>query len=557
MSHKALTIPGVQASKPHWMPGDPEGNPRFSEGDDLFRRIFLSSVDAIFLLSATAGEFLDLNPRASAIFGYTRQELLHVPPRRTICIYRHQWELLLDAVRNERDKWLRGMGCRQKSGRIILRDILPSVVQIGGASHLLVTIRDARPRELSELLRANVRLMHFSNAVAAGAAAAPSSEHAIRFCLRHVCDYFHWVFAHAHTFSERIPAARVPLDICHFGLHERANSIKATIAAKRFIFSKEWYTRILLTCRTAIVVDVEAEPELLANLGVPNSGLSSALVTPIVVGSEVAAICQYFSDEPISREQLFLDIVANLAARLGQIIEQKQADERVRCLSARLFRAQDDERRQLARELHDTTSQNIAAILMDLGVINKCSSALTPEASHALSESASLVRQSLQEIRSFSYLIHPPMLDELGLIPALRIFIEGFSQRSGMNVRLEVSDSCPELSRELETTIFRVIQEALSNARRHSGSSTADVKLKKTARQLRLTVENETTDELLSEQTDVQPAKLGVGIRSMQERVQNLGGHLTFDIGKNRTVLQASFPLALRPPLGQPTPETA
>jgi PAS domain-containing protein len=82
MSQQARMRPGVQASNPRWFwsPEDPEGNPGFPEGDDLFRRIFLSSVDAIFLLSATAGEFLDLNPRASAIFRYTRQEFLHVPP---------------------------------------------------------------------------------------------------------------------------------------------------------------------------------------------------------------------------------------------------------------------------------------------------------------------------------------------------------------------------------------------------------------------------------------------------------------------------------------------
>jgi PAS domain S-box-containing protein len=533
----------MQASNPRRLPGNPESNPRFSEGDDLFRRIFLSSEDAIFLLSATAGEFLDLNPRASAIFGYTRQEFLQVPPRRTICTYKDQWELLLDSVSNERDKWLRGMGCRQKSGRMTVRDILPSVVQIGGKSHILVTVRDARQRELSELLRANARLMHFSNAVAAGAGAAPTSEHAIRFCLRQVCDYFHWVFGHAHMFSERIPGARVPLDVWHFGLHERANSIKATIAAKRLIFQEEWYSRILATRRAALVVDLETEPELLANLEVRNLGLSSALAAPIVVGSEVAGICQYFSDEPINRERLFQDIMANLAARLGQIIEQKQAQERVHRLSARLFHAQDDDRRQLARELHDTTAQNVAAILMDLGIIDRCGSALTPEARHALCESLSLARQSLQEIRSFSYLIHPPMLDELGLIPALRIFIEGFSQRSGMHVHLEMPDSSPQLSKQLETTIFRVIQEALSNARRHSGSSTADVKLNMNPTELKLSVGNETTGDLLWGQTGVQSAKLGVGIRSMQERVQHLGGHLTFDIGKNRTVLQVFFPL--------------
>jgi signal transduction histidine kinase len=181
---------------------------------------------------------------------------------------------------------------------------------------------------------------------------------------------------------------------------------------------------------------------------------------------------------------------------------------------------------------------------MDLGVISRSADVLTPEARHALSESLSLTRQSLQEIRSFSYLIHPPMLDELGLVSALRIFIEGFSQRSGMHVHLEAPVSRPKLPTQLESTVFRVIQEALTNARRHSGSSTADVKLRTTETELKLSVENETTRDLLWGQPDIQPAKIGVGMRSMHERVQHVGGRLDFHIGKNRTVLEAVFPLS-------------
>jgi two-component system, NarL family, sensor kinase len=272
--------------------------------------------------------------------------------------------------------------------------------------------------------------------------------------------------------------------------------------------------------------------------------LKSMLAAPVLVHGEVAGLCQYFSDEPMSRDQLFLDIIGNTAGRLGQIIEQKLADENVHSLSTRLFHVEDEQRRQLARELHDTTAQKIAALLMDLGVISGSADALKPEARNALSESLSLARESLQEIRSFSYLIHPPMLDELGLISALRIFIQGFAQRSGMHVHLDAPESCPKLPTQLETTLFRVVQEGLTNARRHSGSTRAEVKLRVTPREVRLSVENDTTGELLWEKATVQPDKPGVGMHSMQERVQHLGGHLTFHIGKNRTVLETVFPPA-------------
>ena len=544
MPQKGLAISPVKLGSPFRAPANPAVYREVSEDNSLFRKIFLSSNDAIVLLTTTGGEFLDLNPRASVIFGYPRHEFLQLPPRGTIFIHKDQWELLLDSVSNRRDKWLRRMGCRQKSGQAISCDILPSVVQVSGTSRVLAILREARQWELAELLRANARFMRFSNAVATGAAASPSIEHAIRFCLRQTCDYAHWVFAHAHIFSEPILTARVPADIWHFGLHELARSIQETVATKGFVFPEEWYVRILAGAQAVTVDNLEAQPEFLAKLGVPNSGLSSALAVPILIDNEVAGVCQYFSSEPMNRGQLFVDMMANLAARLGQIIEQKQADENVRNLSAKLFRAQDEERRQLARELHDTTAQNVAAILMDLGVISRSANALPPAANQALSESLTLAKQSLHEIRSFSYLIHPPMLDELGLVSALRIFIEGFSQRSGMHVHLDVPDACPKLPPQLDTTLFRVVQEALTNARRHSGSSTAEVKLRMNQTELRLSVENETTADFVRDKTDLQPAKLGVGMRSMQERVQHFGGRLDFHMGKNRTILEALIPLS-------------
>lgn len=542
MPHKGHAIPPVELGSLPYGPANPER--QLSQNDGLFRKIFQSSSDAILLLNATASEFLDHNPRASATFGYARHEFLRVPPRRAICTLKDQWEMLLDSVRNRRDRWLRGMGCRHKSGTILFRDVLPSVVELGGKCHVLATIRDARQRELAEALREDARFMRFSNAVIAGAAAASTIEHAIRFCLRQVCDYTHLVFAHAHIFSGRLLAARVPVDIWHFGMHERAESAKAMITARRFGFPEEWYSHILANSQAVTVEELEGQPEFLEKIELQNAGLNSVLAAPVLVGGEIAAVCQYFSDEATNRGQLFLAIMANLKARLGQIIEQKQADENVRNLSTRLFHAQDEERRQLARELHDTTAQNVAAILMDLGVISRNANALTDAANQALSESLSLARQSLQEIRSFSYLIHPPMLEELGLIAALRIFIEGFSQRSSMRVHLESPDSCPKLATRLETTVFRVVQEGLANARRHSGSSTADVRLKVSSTELRLSVENETTGDLLWDQPDVQPGKFGVGMRSMQERVQYLGGHLSFHMGKNRTVLEVVLPLS-------------
>jgi PAS domain S-box-containing protein len=525
---------------------NPVGRERHSSvtaSEELFRKVFLSSRDAILILSSTADEFLDLNPRASLMFGYARQQFLKLPPKRVICTQEAEWGSLLDSVRGKRNKWLREMSCRHRSGRIMFRDILPSPVTISGELCILTTVRDASCRELSESLRFNARFIRFSNAVAAGAAQAPNIEEAVRFCLQQVCDYAHWIFAHAHIFSKQIVDAHVPTDIWHFGLHETSESLRTMFAAQRFIFPDKWYSRVLAGTRPSIVQDLETELEFAATAKARNVPMKSALIVPILIGNEMIGVCQYFSAEPLNRDQIFLGTVGHLAGRLGLVIEQKRVEQVVRGLSTKLLQAKDDERRQLARELHDTTAQNLTAVLMDLGVIES-EDALPSKAQHALTECMSLTRRSLQELRTLSYVLHPPMLDELGLLPALRIFIEGFSQRSGMHVRLDAPESYPRFSKELEMTLFRVVQEGLTNARRHSGSVTADVRLKLEAGELRLNVENETTSELSWSQATRQPAKLGVGMRSMQERVEQFGGHLTLNIGKNSTVLQASFPLA-------------
>jgi len=512
--------------------------------DEPFRIVFLSSKDAILILSSPKHKIIDVNPQACRMFGYRHEQFLGLPPERIICVNKAQWECLLHSVTNNRSKWLRGMACCHSSGRTMVRDILPSSCVVGGRPCILIAIRDGSPREISQVLRSNARFTRFSNAVAAGAAQAPDIKHAIQFCLQQICDYAHWVFAHAHFFSKRIMEAHVPPDIWHFGLHERYKSLKTASETKRLHFDDRWYSRVATTAEPTVLEEVGSDLEFAPRpQGV---SVKSALIVPILTGNEIVGIFQYFSAEPISRDQIFLNTMSLLASKLGDIIEQKRSTMSVRSLSAKLFHAQDDERRKLARELHDTTAQNLTAALMDLGVVER-EDRLTSKAQRALSESISLTRRSLQELRTLSYLLHPPMLDELGLLPALRIFIEGFSQRSGMHVRLDAPESCPGFSKELEMACFRVVQEGLTNARRHSGSMTANVRLKLEEGELRLRVENETTSELLRSQGLAQGSKLGVGMRSMQERVEQLGGRLTLNIDQNSSVLQAAFPFAGMP----------
>lgn len=154
------------------------------------------------------------------------------------------------------------------------------------------------------------------------------------------------------------------------------------------------------------------------------------------------------------------------------------ANETFRELSVQVLRLQDDERRRIARELHDSIGQLLAAVSMNLARVQQESNKLSSEAAQALSENVFMVAESSREVRTMSHLLHPPMLDEIGLSSALRWYVEGFSERSKVSVKLEVPDDFNRLPNEMELTIFRMIQECLTNVHRHSDSKSAVIRVR-------------------------------------------------------------------------------
>jgi signal transduction histidine kinase len=201
-----------------------------------------------------------------------------------------------------------------------------------------------------------------------------------------------------------------------------------------------------------------------------------------------------------------------------------------------MFNLEDDERRRLARELYDTIAQNVAALIMDLAlVIDTYPFGVRSD----LSECLSLARQHLHDIVMFCYQIHPPMIDELGLLSALRIYIEGLNRSTGMRVELEVVDSYTRLPYELEVTLFRVVHEGLTSAHKHFNASWSKVRIGVHAAEAKVSIENE-----LPVDPQLRKADRGseIGIRSIQERVQQLGGQITLHLDEHRAVLVAILP---------------
>jgi signal transduction histidine kinase len=225
---------------------------------------------------------------------------------------------------------------------------------------------------------------------------------------------------------------------------------------------------------------------------------------------------------------------------------QHQRNE-LRTLANRLMHAQDDERRRIATRLHETTAQDLAALKMLLARLNRTAVRLSDDERDALTESISLAEQSMTEIRTVSYLLHPPFLDETGLLSALRWYAGGFAKRSGIKVDLCLPERFERLPLDTETVLFRIVQESLTNIHRHAGSQTARIRLEGDAEALVLEIEDQghgIPDAALKHITSGGGG--GVGIAGMSERVEQLGGRLdvtSSDHGTTGTTVRVWLPL--------------
>jgi two-component system NarL family sensor kinase len=225
--------------------------------------------------------------------------------------------------------------------------------------------------------------------------------------------------------------------------------------------------------------------------------------------------------------------------------ELSDSYHQMRALTGQLLRAQDDERRRLAQMLHETTAQNLAALKMLLARLERGSSGLSEGDGAALTESISLADQSMTEIRTLSYLLHPPFLDEAGLLSALRWYAAGFAERSGIMVELELPERFARLPRDTETALFRIVQESLMNIHRHAASATAVIRLHRDRDSLVLEVDDRGRGipTVSLEHMNRGSGIAGVGIAGMIERMEQLGGTLEITSGAHGTTIRARLPL--------------
>jgi PAS domain S-box-containing protein len=203
--------------------------------------------------------------------------------------------------------------------------------------------------------------------------------------------------------------------------------------------------------------------------------------------------------------------------------------EQLRDLSIHLMETQDKERRRIAREMHDSAGQTISALTMNLAQILTRTRATDPGLAKLAEEARTFAEELGQEIRTTSYLLHPPMLDEMGLPAALGWYVEGLKQRAGLEVELHINDEFERPSREMELTIFRVVQECLTNVHRHSGSKSARIKIARETTNVVVEVRDAGSGISAENLAKVRSKGAGVGLRGMRERVRPFGGDVRID----------------------------
>jgi PAS domain S-box-containing protein len=258
----------------------------------------------------------------------------------------------------------------------------------------------------------------------------------------------------------------------------------------------------------------------------------------------------YGTCSDIHDSKLLEQSIRENAIELERMVESRTAA--LRRLSNRMMTMQDEERRRIAREIHDGLGQELAAAKMILdGILAKDSSPLMRQASV---EASQLIDRAIQQVRTISHLLHPPLLDEVGLISALRWFLEGLSERSGIQMALEVDPPDPgRLKSELETAIFRIVQEALTNMFRHSGARNGSVTLISKDGNIVVTVRDD--GKGIEEQViQLRPESVGVGIGGMRQRVTELGGSLRLANANPGTIVEVIIPAVRQDSRGVPVP---
>jgi PAS domain S-box-containing protein len=470
--------------------------------EEILSSAFRNSPDAFSINPFPNGPYFEVNDGFTRLTGYSREETLGRTPR--------EMDLWEDAeVRQQALTTLTSTGqlrdfefrFRTKSGHIRVGQMSASVVDLGGQRCVLVIVRDVTDRkEAEEILR--------------------SSEERFRWLVRDL----------------------------HFAvvLHRPDGTVEfANPAAHRLLnLPENGAVGLRLTDLGVYAVSEDGKPLPYEEHPIPqvlrtHEPIRDGLMAFRRSGSENifwlygSSIPQFDSNGNLIR------VISSFA----DVSEMKNAERAIHNLSTQLLKLQDEERRRFGRELHDGLAQTVLAINLSLAQVRQSLVAQDRGAALPLEKARELTQQMSREIRTLSYLLHPPLLDDLGLLSTLKEYVHGFSERSGIDTQLRAWTDFDRLPQPLEIALFRIVQESLANVQRHSGSKAAEIRLEQRDSLLTLEVIDHGHGLTLSANGNPtqRQARLGVGIPGMRERMAQLGGHLEIISNPTGTTVRATI----------------
>lgn len=393
--------------------------------------------------------------------------------------------------------------------------------------------------------RRQLGYLRLLNEVGRAVMEAESVSEALRWSLASVCVHTRWCMGRALSLSGSGSLQQPQVLFWHTSDEDRFGSVRQALEERRErIGEAPLAARALESNQPVWIENVAADPYFKNISELAQAGLASAFVQPIIAAGTQAALL-LLSDMPAEIDEPFLSTMSSVAAHLCRFFERLAAQESQRRLSVSLLRAQDDERRRIARELHDSAGQYLGALGLSLEAVRRAvPSESAPIVEEKLAEAEDIIARCSADLRTLSHLLHPPLLEDLGLASAVNWYITGFAERSGIEVSSKVNE-LPRFDHSVELTLFRILQECLTNIHRHSGSKTASVALAADAQSVSLEIRDQgkgIPQEILrgwSRNTH----RAGVGINGMRERLNDLGGALEITSDNRGTAVRACIPL--------------
>jgi PAS domain S-box-containing protein len=483
----------------------------------MFLTAFRSSPDAVGITTIPGGNFLEINDSFTRLTGYMREETLGKSP-----VEMNLWKdsshraHVMAKLREELEVRDEEFYCRTKWGEIRVCQFSGTLIELDGQLCALSIVRDITARKKSE-------------------EALRASEERFRTLVR---DFHVGVILQGPN-AEILFANEAAQQMFGITLEQAQGKDSSQFD---LISIREDGTEIPFSMRPVPRVIETRQPVLNHVIGWRRAESSEVLW---ILGNSVPQFAQDGS-------------VSAVISTFINITERRQAEEALHQLSTRLLQLQDEERRRLGRELHDSLAQSVLAVNLNLAQAMQSSDSLSERSRHALAEARHLLQEMSREIRTLSYLLHPPLLDELGLVSAVKEYAEGFSERSGITVQLDLQAGFARLPQDAETALFRIVQESLSNIQRHSGSDKAVICLRSDASSVSLQVSDQGRG---IDRTNVAPGngktpRLGVGILGMRERMKQLGGNLDIDSRSSGTTVRATIPVGTEARLASSNPRS-